>query len=61
MTISVLLSVYKKERPEYLKQALESIWTSQTLKPDQIVLVEDGPLPKELEEEIENSKLKIEN
>ena len=61
MTISVLLSVYKKETPEYLRLALESIWTSQTLKPDQIVLVEDGPLPKELEEEIENSKLKIEN
>lgn len=61
MTISVLLSVYKKETPEYLRLALESIWESQTLKPDQIVLVEDGPLPKELEEEIENSKLKIEN
>ena len=61
MTISVLISVYKKENPEYLRQALESIWESQTLKPDQIVLVEDGPLPKELEEEIENSKLKIEN
>ena len=60
-TISVLLSVYKKEKPEYLRQALESIWASQTLKPDQIVLVEDGPLPKELEEEIDNSKLRIEN
>ena len=59
--ITVLLSVYKKENPEYLRQALESIWESQTLKPDQIVLVEDGPLPKELEEEIENSKLKMEN
>lgn len=59
--ITVLLSVYKKENPEYLRQALESIWESQTLKPDQIVLVEDGPLPKELEEEIENSKLIIEN
>ena len=61
MTISVLISVYKKENPEYLKQALESIWASQTLDPDQIVLVEDGPLPKELEEEIDNSKLRIEN
>lgn len=60
MTISVLLSVYKKEKPEYLKQALESIWDGQTLKPDQIVLVEDGPLPIELEEEINHSKLLIE-
>lgn len=61
MTVSVLLSVYKKEKPEYLKQALDSVWASQTLKPNQIVLVEDGPLPKELEEEIDNSKLRIEN
>ena len=60
MTVSVLL-VYKKEKPEYLKQALDSVWANQTLKPDQIVLVEDGPLPKELEEEIDNSKLRIEN
>ena len=61
MTVSVILSVYKKEKPEYLKQALDSVWASQTLKPNQIVLVEDGPLPKELEEEIDNSKLRIEN
>lgn len=61
MTISALISVYEKENPEYLRQALESIWESQTLKPDQIVLVEDGPLPKELEEEIDNSELRIEN
>lgn len=60
MTVSVLLSVYKKEKPEYLRQALESICARQTLKPDQIVLVEDGPLPKELEKEVYHSKLRIE-
>jgi len=46
---SVLLSVYKKEDPRYLKQALESIWDWQTLKPTQIVIVRDGPLTKELD------------
>jgi len=46
---SVLLSVYRKEDPEYLKQALESIWDWQTLKPAQIVIVRDGPLTKELD------------
>lgn len=40
---SVLLSVYRKEKPEYLKQAIESIQT-QTLSTNDFVLVCDGPL-----------------
>ena len=44
MTISVLMSTYIKEQPNYLDEAMRSIWTEQTRKPDQIVLVEDGPL-----------------
>jgi len=47
---SVLLSVYRKERPAYLEQALSSIWDEQTLKPSQIVFVKDGPLTVELDE-----------
>ena len=61
MTISVLISVYKKEKPEYLKLALESILASQTLKPDQIVLVEDGPLPDSLEEIVQSFKFIVQN
>lgn len=53
MTLSVLMSVYYKEKPEYLHQALESIWDNQTLKPDEIILVEDGKLTVELYEIIE--------
>ena len=30
MTLSVLISVYYKEKPEYLHRALESIWDNQT-------------------------------
>ncbi len=45
---SVLMSVYQKERPEYLYASLKSI-TGQTLKPSEIVLVCDGPLTKKLE------------
>lgn len=45
---SVLLSVYKKEHPTYLKQSLDSLF-AQTLTPDEIVLVKDGPLTPELE------------
>lgn len=46
---SVLISVYKNENPEYLEQALESV-VSQTLMPDEIVVVKDGLLTKELDE-----------
>lgn len=45
---SVLLSVYFKERPDWLRQSLESIF-AQTILPREIILVEDGPLPPELE------------
>ncbi len=40
---SVLMSVYFKEKPEFLKQSIDSM-LNQTVKPDEIVLVEDGPL-----------------
>ncbi len=60
-SISVLISVYKKEKPEYLSKALESISIEQTHKPDQIVLVEDGPLPDSLEEIVQSFKFKVQN
>ena len=44
---SVLMSLYKKEKPEYLRLALNSM-LNQTVVPDEIVLVEDGPLTEEL-------------
>lgn len=49
MSISVLISVYQKEKPEWLDRALKSIWTDQTLKPSEIILVKDGPLTEGLE------------
>lgn len=56
---SVLLSVYHKEKPEFLEKSIESVYFNQTLKPDEIVLVEDGPLTKELYSSIEKLKNKI--
>ncbi|PMP01118.1 hypothetical protein BCS95_15040 [Vibrio breoganii] len=50
--ISVLMSVYKNEKAAHLELALRSIWTNQTVKPSQLVLVEDGPLTEELYEVI---------
>lgn len=43
-SLSVLLSVYAGEQPSYLDAALRSVWHEQTSRPDQIVLVLDGPL-----------------
>ena len=53
MTISVLMSVYKSEKGRLLEQALQSVWDDQTRKPDQIVLVVDGPVPAELEQVVQ--------
>lgn len=64
---SVLISVYYKETPEYLDQCIESIWSHQTLKPNEIILVQDGPLSEDLTKTIEKwssiikDKLKIVN
>ena len=52
MTISVIMSVYKTEEPKYFEEALKSIWDNQNRKPEQIVLVEDGPLQRRLGENV---------
>ena len=48
------MSVYAKESPQRLNRALRSIWHEQIRKPDQIVLVEDGPLPRDLKDVIKD-------
>lgn len=50
---SVLLSIYYKEKPQYLKEALNSVF-KQTVQSQEIVLVKDGPLTDELDEIINN-------
>lgn len=48
MQYSVLMSVYKKEKPEWFRLAVQSM-LDQSLAPDEIVIVEDGKLSVELE------------
>lgn len=48
MNFSVLLSLYIKERPEFLKECLESL-KNQTLPATEIVMVFDGAITPELE------------
>lgn len=45
---SVCMSVYKKDTPAFLIEALNSL-VQQTRMPDEIVLVEDGPVTEEIE------------
>lgn len=61
MSISVLMSVYKNEYPQYLDRSIKSIWTDQTIKPSEIILIEDGPLSDELEQTINRWKELIGN
>ena len=49
---SVLMSLYINEKPEHLRQSIESM-INQTIKPDEIVIVKDGPITKELEDVLE--------
>lgn len=52
---SVLMSVYVKEKPEYLQKSMDSMF-SQTVPPDDFVLVCDGPLTQELDSVINQKK-----
>lgn len=48
---SVLMSVYKNDRPEFLNESLKSI-ENQSVKPNEIVVVEDGPISMKLKQVI---------
>ena len=48
---SVLMSVYYREKPEYLRKAMDSMW-NQTVPTNDFVLVCDGPLGQGLEDVI---------
>ncbi len=45
---SVCTSVYKNDSPDFVRTALDSMLVNQTVKPAEIVLVQDGPVPSEL-------------
>lgn len=51
MDFSVLISVYYKEKPQYLKQSLNSVFENSVM-PTEVVLVKDGLLTPELDQVI---------
>jgi glycosyltransferase involved in cell wall biosynthesis len=54
---SVLMCVYKNDKSSYFKIALESV-LNQSVTPSEIILVIDGPVPKETREIINEFALK---
>lgn len=53
MKFSVLLSLYYKEDPLFLRESLNSVF-NQTLLPEEVILVEDGPLTPTLYKVVED-------
>lgn len=53
LNFSVLCSLYYKESPFALRESLDSIF-AQTLMPNEVVIVKDGPLTEELEKVLED-------
>ena len=47
---SVLLPVYRGDRADFLRRSLASVTVEQTLRPDEVLIVRDGPVPGDLEE-----------
>lgn len=45
---SVLMSVYAKDRPAWVREALDSV-LSNTVKPAEVVIMVDGPVPADLQ------------
>lgn len=61
MKFSVLMSIYYKEKPEYFDRSLQSVWDEQIVKPDDIILVQDGKLTDDLDKVVAKWKKKIGN
>ena len=49
---SVVTSVYRNDDPEFFRVALQSITIDQTLPPDEVILIVDGPVPGALSDAI---------
>lgn len=57
---SVLMSVYSKEKPEFLEYSVNSI-LNQTVGPTEFVIVKDGPLPNNLNRILDSFKKRFPN
>ena len=60
LKFSVIMSIYKSDQPELVRVALDSL-LQQTLLPNEIVIVADGPVPYQLEAEVQSLKFKVQS
>jgi glycosyltransferase involved in cell wall biosynthesis len=51
---ALLISVYDGDRPDYVRRALRSAIADQTVRPDQVIIVRDGPVSGDLAECLED-------
>ena len=47
---TVCMSVYKNDKPEFVRVAFDSMLVEQSIKPSEILLVRDGKVSEELED-----------
>lgn len=52
---SLLLPVYAGDKARYFAEAFTSAVALQTLKPDEVILVQDGPISVELDDALEDA------
>lgn len=55
---SVVMAVYKNDKPEWFIQAFDSITVNQTIKSDDIVIVRDGLVPEDLDKVLDKLEKK---
>lgn len=48
ISFSLLMTVYRGDTLEHFNEAFNSIWFKQTVRPNEIILVQDGPVDKAL-------------
>lgn len=58
LILSVLISVYAREKPTCLRQCLESL-AAQTRTAEEVVIVEDGPIAEELASVIDEFRARL--
>ena len=59
MKFSLLMSIYYKESPSHFNECMHSSWSEQSVKPSEVILVCDGPLPSSLRRVITSWKKAI--
>lgn len=59
MKFSVLMSVYGKDDADFFGAALESVTIKQSLKPSQVVIVQDGPVLSQIDETIAKIQVQV--